>query len=177
MKSKIISITILALFTIASVFAQETYQIFASEGFKVKCGCKLYVNTVFIQAAKSQGANNILGAYICAENENDLSTGVIVNINIYDESKSFQNIKSIYHEFFIKKSLEKYAANLSQAGISYEYTSFKGETALEYNFEQYGVPTKAIMFFKNQKSYLLQLATRDGVNAKYNALKNSFEII
>lgn len=169
---------IILLFAISFMaISQDNYQSFPSAGFKVKCSCKLYVNSVFSQAAKSQGVNNIIGAYICAENENDPTTGVIVNINIYDESKSFQNIKTTYHDYFIKKSLEKYAANLSQAGISYEYISFMGTTALEYNFDQNGVPTKAIMFFKNQKSYLLQLATRSGLAAKYNALKSSFGII
>lgn len=170
-------ITIL-LFVISFIaISQGNYQYFPSAGFKVKCGCKLVVNSVFTQVAKSQGINDIIGAYICAENENDPSTGVIVNINICDASKSFQAINSTYHDYFIKKSLEKYAANLSQAGISYEYISFMGTTALEYNFDQNGVPTKAIMFFKNQKSYLLQLATRSGLATKFNGLKASFEIL
>ena len=174
---KTLLIAILIFVNSFMVISQDKFQTFPSAGFKVKCSCKLYFNSVFAKAAKSQGVNNIIGAYICAENENDPSTGVIVNINIYDESKSFQNVKTTYHEYLIKKLLEKYASNLSQAGINYEYVSFMGTTALEYNFDQNGVPTKAIMFFKNQKSYLLQLATRTGLAAKYEALKSSFGII
>lgn len=176
MKTKL-HIIILLIVVNSVAYSQGNFQTYPTAGFKVKCGCKLAVNSVFIQASKSQGANNILGAYICAENENDPQTGVIVNINVYDESKNFQNIKSTYHEYFKKKSLEKYAANLKQAGYSYEYVNFQGESALEYNFDQNGVPTKAIMFFKNQKSYLLQVATRSNLISKYNSLKNSFVII
>jgi len=156
--------------------AQEDIQIFQSAGFKIKCVCKLQENTVFIKAAKAQGANNIIGAYICAENEDDPETGVIININIYDESESFQKVKSEFHKFFKKKLLEKYADNMDQAGISYNYIDFHGETALEYTFDQYGVPTKALMFYKNQKSYLLQITTRNNLSSKYNTLKNSFQI-
>jgi outer membrane protease len=78
MKTKIISTTILALLFVANIYSQETYQTFANAGFKVKCGCKLYVNTTFITMAKQQGANNILAAYICAENEDNPDIGVVI---------------------------------------------------------------------------------------------------
>lgn len=156
---------------------QNSYQTYPSAGFKIICNCKLITNSVFIQAAKSSGVNNILGAYICVENENDPQTAVIVNINVYDESASFQKFKSTLHDYLKKKLLEKYADNINKAGFKYEYVSFQGETALEYNFDQNGVPTKAIVFFKNQKSYLLQLATRSSLTAKYIALKSNFVII
>ncbi len=158
-------------------FSQNSYQTFPSAGLKVICDCKLRSNSVFIEAANSQGINNIIAALICAENENDPETGVIVNINVYDESASFNKFKTTLHEYLKKKLLEKYASNLAQAGFSYEYITFQGETALEYTFDQYGVPTKALMFYKNQKSYLLQVASRSSFITKYNLLKNSFKLI
>lgn len=174
---KIIPVIIMLIAINGVAISQKSYQTFSSAGFKVICACSLRVNSLFIQAAKAQGANNIIAAYICAENENDTQTGVIVNINVYDESASFQKFKADLHEYLKKKLLEKYASNLAQAGFSYEFVIFKGETALEYTFDQNGLPTKAIMFYKNQKSYLLQVATRNGLAARYSALKNSFEII
>lgn len=177
MKSKIILITIVALFIGGRLFAQDSYQTFSKGGFRVKCGCSLYENSVFIQAAKQQGANNIIAAYICAENEDDPSTGVIVNINIYDESKSYKNIQPSGYATFNKKVLDQYAKGLANAGFSYSYTTYQGVSALEYNFDQMGLPTKAVFFLKNQKSYLLQVGTRQGLAAKYNALKSSFEIL
>ena len=77
MNTKIISTTILALLFVANIYGQDTYQTFTSAGFKVKCGCELYVNTTFISVAKQQGMNNIIAAYICAENEDNPDIGVI----------------------------------------------------------------------------------------------------
>jgi len=177
MKKKIISITILALLFVANIYGQETYQTFATEGFKVKCGCKLYVNTTFIQMAKQQGMNNILAAYICAENEDNPDIAVINNINIYDESKSYKNIPLSGYATFEEKYLEQYATNLKNAGINYEYTTYQGVSALEYTFDQQGLPTKAIIFLKNKQSYLLQVGTRKNLTTKYNSLKSSFIIL
>ena len=176
MKNLIVLLTLIITTNFAA-FSQNSYQTFQAAGFKVKCDCNLCVNSVFTEAAKAQGTNNIIAAYICAENEDDPQKGVIVNINVYDESANFQKFKPTLHDYFKKKILENYAAKLSQAGFKSEYVSFQGETALEYNFDQNGLPTKAIMFFKNQKSYLLQLATRSGLAVKYDALKSSFVII
>lgn len=175
---KIIPIVILAFFFASTVYGQETYQTFATAGFKVKCGCKLYANTTFIQAAKQQCANNIIAAYICGENEDSAETGVINNINIYDESKSYKNITPSNYAYFEKKVLERYAVNLKNAGMSYSYTIFQGVSAIEYTFDQGGtLPTKAILFYKNKKSYLLQVATRKNLITKYNKLKTSFVIL
>ena len=96
MNTKIISTTILALFFVANIYSQDTYQTFTSAGFKVKCGCKLYVNTTFISMAKQQGMNNIIAASISSENENTPDISVIYNINIYDDSKSYKNIQQAW---------------------------------------------------------------------------------
>lgn len=173
----LIAIFILIITTNFVAISQNEYQTFPAAGFKVKCGCALHVNSVFLDAAKTQGADNIIAAYICAENEDDPQTGVIVNINVYDETENLEKVKSEYHDYYKKKCLEKYAANLTQAGISFQYVSYLGETALEYTFDQYGVPTKVLMFYKNQRSYLLQVATRSELYQKYNALKASFVIL
>ena len=177
MKTKIMLIAFITLFSGGRLFAQDSYQTFASAGFKIKCACKLYVNSTFIQMAKQQGKNDIIAAYICGENKESPETGVIVNINIYDESKSYNIIQPSGYAYFEKKYLEHYAANLSNAGISYNYTTYQGVSALEYNFDQLGLPTKALMFLKNKKSYLLQVATRNNLTTKFTALKTSFEIL
>jgi hypothetical protein len=169
--------TILALLFVANIYGQETYQTLTSAGFKVKCGCNLYVNTTFIQMAKQQGINNILAAYICAENEDNPDIGLIHNINIYDESKSYKNIQPSGYATFEKKYLEQYATNLKNAGMIYSYTTYQGISAIEYTFDQQGLPTKAIIFLKNKKSYLLQVGTRKSLMTKYNSLKSSFAVL
>ena len=121
--------------------------------------------------------NKIAAAYICAENEDDPETGVIVNINIYDESATYAKFKPENHVYFTRKCLEKYTENLSNAGILNSYTTFQGVTAIEYTFDQNGLPTKAIIFYKNKKSYLLQVGTKNNLTTKYNALKTSFVIL
>ena len=95
MKKKLITITILVLFIGANIYGQEYYQNFVNAGFKVKCGCSLYVNNTFISMAKQQGAKNILAAYICAENENDPDIGVIYNINIYDDKLTWTHVSDL----------------------------------------------------------------------------------
>jgi hypothetical protein len=166
--------TILALFFVADIYGQETYQSFPNAGFKVKCGCELYVNSTFISMAKQQGMNNILAAYICAENEDNPDIGVIHNINIYDESKSYENIQPSGYDTFEKIYLEQYATNLKNAGIGYSYTTYRGVSAIEYTFDQQGLPTKALIFLKNKKAYLLQVGTRKSLTTKFNSLKTRF---
>lgn len=177
MRAKIILIMFIPFFLGSKLFAQGSYQIFTSQGFKVKCECSLYENLVFIQAAKQQGVKNILAAYICAENKDSPDYGVIVNINIYDESGGYNNIKPSNYAFFEKRCLDQYAQGLSKAGFSYSYITYQGTSALEYYFDQMGLPTKAVMFLKNKKSYLIQVATRNSLTTKYNALKTSFELL
>jgi len=174
MKTKILSTTILALLFFANIYAQDSYQTFTTAGFKVKAGCELTVNTTFIQMVKQQGMNNILAAYLCAENQDNPDIGVINNINIYDESNNYNNLKPSDYATFEKKYLEQYAANLKNVGMSYNYITFQGVSAIEYTFSQQGLPTKAIVFLKDKKSYLLQVGTRQNLAAKYNLLKSSF---
>jgi hypothetical protein len=119
METKILLITIIALFFGLSLFAQDSYQTFASDGFKIKCGCNLHVNKTLMQMAKQQDPNNTLSAYIGAENQDNPEIAVLVNINIIDESERYNSIQLSGHAYFEKKYLEHYATNLSNAGISY----------------------------------------------------------
>jgi hypothetical protein len=177
MMKKNISFIIFALFFISNIFGQATYQTFTNEGFKVKCGCQFYINTTFISMAKKSGANNIIAAYVCAENEDNFDTGVIININIYDESKNYKSIQQSSYTTFEKKYLEQYAINLKNAGINYMYLTYQGVSAIEYSFDMQGMPAKAIIFLKNKKSYLLQVATRKSLSSKFNSLKTSFVLL
>jgi uncharacterized protein (UPF0128 family) len=90
---------------------------------------------------------------------------------------SYKNIQPSGYALFEKKYLEQYATNLKNAGISYSYTTFQGVSTIEYTFDQQGLPTKAIIFLKNKKSYLLQVGTRKNLTTKYNLLKTSFVLL
>ena len=175
MKTFLLFIIILA--SNSFLVAQENFQTFHSAGFKVKCGCQFYVNNLFITMAKQNGINNILFAYICGENKESSELGVANNINITDESASYSRISPSNYDYFEKKFLEAYAKNLSNAGFTYNYISYKGVTALEYNFDQLGLPTKALFFLKNKKSYLIQSGSRTNLTSKFNLLKYSFEFL
>lgn len=159
-----------------TAFCQGNYQTFNSAGFKVKCSCTLKTNSTFIQMMKGQG-KTVIGAYVCAENEDNPEYGVINNINIYDETDSYSKISPTGYSYFEKKYLEEYANQLSANGMTYNYVTYKGVSALEYSFDQMGLPTKAIMFLKNKKSYLIQVGSRYNLTSKFNSLKSSFEII
>ncbi|KAA6303676.1 MAG: hypothetical protein EZS26_000227 [Candidatus Ordinivivax streblomastigis] len=156
---------------------QADFQTFPSAGFKVKCDCKLFVNTTFIEMAKQQGGNNVIAAYACAENEDNPDIGAITNINIYDQSESYKNVPESGYRLFEEKYIEQYATNLKEAGVSFDLVTYQGVSAIEYTFDQMGLPTKAVVFLKNRKSYLLQVGTRNNLVAKYRSLKNSFVIL
>jgi hypothetical protein len=170
---------LIAMFTFATgtSFAQGVYQSFRESGFGVRCGCELRVNRTFISLAKQQGQSNIVGAYVCAENEPDPETGVLYNVNIYDEGEGYAKVSPSYHAFFEEKYLEAYANNLKRDGISYSFTTYQDVTAVEYTFDQMGLPTKAIVFLKNKKSYLLQVGARRNLSQKFNAFKAGFVLL
>ncbi|PKK37561.1 hypothetical protein BWI96_06790 [Siphonobacter sp. SORGH_AS_0500] len=125
---------------------------------------------------KAQG-KTVVGAYVCAANEDNPEYGVINNINIYDEAESCNKISPSNYAYFEKKYFEEYANQLAANGMTYKYVIYKGVTALEYTFDQMGLPTKAIMFLKNKKSYLIQVGSRYNLTTKFNSLKTSFEFI
>ncbi len=177
MKTKFLQLILIGLLISGLALTQETLQTFNSAGFKVKCNCILKANTVFIQMAKQQGINNVIAAYVCAENEDNPDIGVIININVYDQSSNYQAISPQYHAFFEKRYLESYATNLSNAGIKYNYITSQGVTAVEYTFIQMGLPAKAIYFLKNQKSFLIQTSTRNNLEYNFSRIKKSFELL
>ncbi len=165
------------LSSLCSLNAQGSTQIFQNGGFKVKCGCELRVNSLYIQMAKQNGIKNIQAAYICGENENSSEIGVANNINITDESASYSKINPSNYVYFERRTLDAYAKNLQNVGFNFQYTTYKGVSALEYSFDQMGLPTKAIYFIKNKKTYLIQVGTRTNLLSKYNSLKDSFEFL
>jgi hypothetical protein len=81
------------------------------------------------------------------------------------------------NEEYVSKYLEQYATNLKNSGIAYTYTTYQGVSAIEYTFDQQGLPTKAIIFLKNKKSYLIQVGTRKNLSTKFSSLKSSFAIL
>jgi hypothetical protein len=80
-----ILILLVALFATKNSFAQNV-QIFAKEQFSISSPCKLTRNEQFIIMVKERGDNNILNAFVFAENESNFETAALININIYDLS-------------------------------------------------------------------------------------------
>lgn len=165
------------LLCLKNIYAQPSYQTFESAGFKVKSECRFDKNTTFIQMAKQKGMSNILAAYVCAENPEDPQIGVIKNINIYDESSNYRNLKPSEYTGFEEKYLEQYESNLKASGINYNFTTYLGVPAIEYAFSQQGLPTKAIVFLKERRSYLIQVGSRNNLKSNYTSLKSSFIIL
>lgn len=174
---KIYFLLLVGLTSVFSMNAQTAYQIFESAGFKVKSDCSFSKNITFVRMARDQGMNNVLAAYICGENTEDPQTGVITNINIYDESSNYKKLKPSEYSDFEAKYLKQYSSNLSAAGITYNYITYLGVSAIEYTFSQQGLPTKAIVFLKDKKSYLIQVGTRTNLDSKFNSLKSGFKVI
>ncbi len=139
---------------------------------KVNCECNLKVNNLFIEMSQQQGVTSIINALVCA-NE---SEKFIVNINIFDESSSYKQISSTNYHIFDERFINSYASNLRGEGIEYKISTYKGGKSVEYFFSQNGLPTKAIYFIKNKRSYLIQIGGVDNLQEKFNNLKNTFTI-
>ena len=169
--------SILVFVSIVQGQPYQVYQTFEKAGFKVKCGCNLYSNATFLQMAEAQGIDNVLAAYVCAENESNPYVGIVVNINVTNLANGYSSIPTAGYAQFERKFVEQYATNLKNEGIRYSKVQFQDVTALEYTFDQMGMPTKAIVFLKNKKSYLMQVGTRKNLNQKYSQLKNSFLLL
>ncbi len=170
-------ILLIVLGVVFKINAQTSYQTFENAGFKVKSNCTFSENTTFIQMAKEQGMKNILAAFICGENTEGPEMGVIKNINIYDESANYRDLNTSDYSKFEEGYLKQYTSNLDDAGINYKLTNYLGVKAIEYSFSSQGLPSMAIVFLKNKKSYLLQVGTRQNLPAKYDSLKSSFRIL
>jgi len=168
--------TLLFSFSLGILHGQEV-QTFANAGFKIKCGCKLIVNTTFIQMAQQQGTDNILAAYVCIENESIPEKAVIYHVNVYDLAKSYTNHQPSAQALFEKQVLDQYANNLRASGISMNRTTFQGVAAIEYSFDQMNLPTKAIIFLKNKKMYAIQAGTRSNLSTKFSTFKTSFSLL
>lgn len=155
----------------------EGYQIFEKDNFALKCPCTLKVNSLFIKEAKKQGNKYPTSAYLCAENQTSYETGVIYNVNAYDITSDYEKIPESKHNYFATQYLASYAENLRTNNINYTEANFNGVKCVEYSFTQMDMPAKAIIFVKNKKSYLLQVATRKDLQKQFSFLKTHFKFI
>lgn len=157
---------------------QRGYQIFKKDNFVIKCNSKLKINSEALRLAKEKGMNFILSSYIGSENENSESTGVIYNIQISDISSQYQNFPVSKQNEITIKYLDSYCSSLKANKMSYTRPTFNGFNSVEYSYLQNGVlPTKAIIFIKDKKAYMLQVGTRKDLSKKYASYKNSFKFI
>ena len=177
MKKTLFFIVICLLTFHPKTWSQDDYQTITTGGFKVKCFCRLRSNSTFLQLARQQGIHNTIGAYICTENEDNPSIGVLVNINVYDELEAYKKIEPSGYAYFEKQYIIEYAEIFRMQASHIAISPTKVLLAVEYTYDQMGVPTKALVFIKNKKSYLIQVATRKSLNTKYDYIKGSFHFL
>lgn len=157
------------------VYGQLLQQSFQKEQFKISCTCKLSENLIFLNAMKEKGIKYPVTAYVCAENEKNPETATIININIYDLSKEYDS-NIIVNYIFEERFLFDYENNILTNNIPCKSMSFMGVKAYEYEFSQYDLPTKAIVFIINRKAFLLQAGSRHNLEEKFKLLTSSFTI-
>lgn len=156
---------------------QDGFQIFEKDNFLITCNCKLKQNTLAIKMAKEQGVKYPFSSYVCSENKNSYETGVICNINVTDMTSDYSSIPESKYSYFTNKYLKSYIGSLEANNISYTEGEFNGVKTVEYTFSQMELPTKAVIFVKDKKSYLLQIGTRKNLSKKFSDLKTSFKFI
>jgi len=158
-------------------FKQEGFQVFEDDNFLIKCNCKLKPNTLAIKMSKEHGIKYPFSPYLGAENKDSYDIGIIYNINVTDISSEYNSIPQSKYNYFTNQYLKNYIDQLVSNNMSYTEGEFNGVKAVEYSFSQAGLPTKAIIFIKDKKSYLLQVATRNRLPKIFNSLKTSFKFL
>lgn len=157
---------------------KQGYQIFNKDNFVIKCNSKLKINSEALRMAKEKGMNFIVSSYIGSENKNSEKIGVIYIIQISDISSQYKNIPQSKQNEFTIKYLDSYCSNLKANNMSYSRPNFNGLNSVEYTYLDNGVlPSKAIVFIKDKKAFLLQVGTRKDLSKKYASIKNSFKFI
>ena len=101
----------------------------------------------------------------------------MVNVNIYDESTSYNKISPSNYSYFENEFIKGYSNKLLNVGAKFQNFNFKGGYAVEYSFNQGELPTKAIYFIKDKKSYLIQIGSYSNLSIKFNNLKNTFNFL
>ena len=97
---------------------------------------------------------------------------------ISDISSQYQNFPVSKQNDITIKYLDSYCSSLKANKMSYTRPNFNGLNSIEYTYLQNSVlPTKAIIFIKDKKAYMLQVATRKDLSKKYISYKNSFKFI
>ena len=92
-------------------------------------------------------------------------------------TSDYSSIPESKYNYFTNNHLKSYIGNLEANNISYTEGEFNGVKTVEYSFSQMELPTKAVIFVKDKKSYLLQIGTRKNLSKKFNDLKTSFKFI
>ena len=142
-----------------SNFVAAQLQKFSKYGFQLQCGCKLYDSKDF--KARSQETVDVFASLVCAADNK-----IIYNLNVYrDNSGSAERFN------------KNYIQNLRENNITYSVSSVSGIKSVEYTFLQGNLPTKAVVFYVNGKSYLLQAATKENLSSTFNLYRNSFKFI
>jgi tetratricopeptide (TPR) repeat protein len=155
--------------------ANGSFQLFQKAGIGIRHNCLFKEDKTFINLSNQQDSpKKIVGAYIGIENEGNVTTGVLNNIVVYDEYKMYDKQPSEKYKEISDYYLKQYSQHLASSNIDYLETTYMGVPALEYKFDQNGLPTNAIFFLKNKRSYLLQTGTRNELKKKFALLKDSF---
>lgn len=129
-----------------------------------------------LQSMKNSPNNNLEAAYVALSDKNS-SDPVIYNINVFNEEQNYKDIPVKGHNYFEEKYLEQYKKNLKNIGAKTKYINFQGVRALEYQYEQMGIPYKAIVFLKGKKSILLQMGGSLRIlNSEFELLKSNFKL-
>ena len=180
MKLKGVIIILIGLIFSKSVFTQAIYQEFKSDGFKVKCECILVANTEFINAVKEQQEiNNFLSAYQCVLNGNNPENRTVFSINIFNETdflNQFASQAEVIPFIAEKTFLHRFVEELSETGVHFENTTFKDVPAVEYKQAIDGIPLRSIVFLLNKKSFHIEVASKNSLDARFTDFVNSFEI-
>lgn len=177
MKSKILSVFVLALIFGEPAFTQGIYQEFETSGFSIECDCILEADRRFAESLKEQEVENFISAYQCLSFKEDPDKGTFFSINVFDESdfvSQFAAQADVFPFFAEKIYLHRFTEDLSDTDTDFINVFFMDLPAVEYKQILDEVTSKSIVFLLNKKSYLITVASNTDLDAKFTKFIETF---
>lgn len=152
----------------------ETGTEYTSDGFSVGSDYVLQVNKSYLdlQARRKlpSGSPKLTGSYECVRDTLNSESATYININVFDVSEVGE------------EPLDTYIKPMQDRGIATKKGTFLGQPSVVYSYNRATpagkvIPTKAMVVIRFSRSYVIEVASRADVAAKFNAFTSSFSFI
>lgn len=169
----------------------SNYNKYNKAGFAITNNYLLNINREFAKLYRQNGAKllpniELLGTYTFAQNSetNDPDVINIITINSFKLKENKENTKYFSTDSlsnYAENILSLYANNLEFSKIDYHSIEWEEAEGIEFNyiqpFGEVDVPTQALYCYKDERFYLIELASLNDTEKKFRLLLKSIKLL